>query len=69
MNTSTNNLNNDLNKIKNWPIQWKMNFNPDLSKQAQELLFSKKLQKINHNQVCFNHNSVQQVPSQNHLGM
>ena len=26
MNTSTINLNNDLNKIKNWAIQWKMNF-------------------------------------------
>ena len=29
MNTSTTNLNNDLNKIKSWAIQWKMNFNPD----------------------------------------
>ena len=34
MNTSTTNLNDDLNKIKNWAIQWKMNFNPDPSKQA-----------------------------------
>ena len=32
MNTSATNLNNDLNKIKNWAIQWKMNFNPDPSK-------------------------------------
>ena len=39
MNTSTTNLNNDLNKIKNWVIQWKMNFNPDPSKQAQEVIF------------------------------
>ena len=29
MNTSTTNLNKDLSKIKNWAIQWKMNFNPD----------------------------------------
>ena len=29
MNTSTTNLNKDLNKIKSWAIQWKMNFNPD----------------------------------------
>ena len=31
-NTSTINLCNDLNKIKNWAIRWKMNFNPDPSK-------------------------------------
>ena len=69
MNTFTINLNNDLNKIKNWPIQWKMNFNLDPSKQVQEVIFSRKLQKTNHNQVYFNHNSVKQVPSQKHLGM
>ena len=68
-NTSTSKLNNDLNKIKNWAIQWKMNFNPDPSKQAQEVIFSRKLQKTNHNQVYFNHNSVKQVPSQKNLGM
>ena len=70
MNTSTTNLNNDLNKIKNCAIQWKMNFNPDPSKQAQEVIFSRKLQKTNHNQVYFNcNNSIKQVPSQKHLGM
>ena len=57
-NTSTINLSNDLNKIKNWENQWKMNFNPDPSKQAQEVTFSRKLQKTNHYQVYFNHNSV-----------
>ena len=46
-----------------------MNFNPDPSKQALEVIFSRKLQKKNHNQVYFNHNSVQQVPPQKHLGM
>ena len=69
MNMSTINLNNDLIKIKNWAIQWKLNFNPDPSKQAQEVIFSKQLQKTNHNQVYFNHNSVKYVPSQKHLGM
>ena len=38
-NTSTTNLNNDLNKIKNWAFQWKMNFNPDPSIQALEVIF------------------------------
>ena len=45
VNTSAINLNNDLNKIKNWTIQWKMNFSPDLRTQAQEVIFSRKLQK------------------------
>ena len=69
MNTSTINLNNGLNKIKNWAIQWKINFNPDTNKQVQEVTFSRKLQKTNHNQVSFNHNSVKEVPSQKYLGM
>ena len=68
MNMSTANLSSDLDKIKNWAIQWKMNFNTDPSKQGQEVIFSRKLQKANHNQVYFNHNSVKQVPSQKHLG-
>ena len=69
MNTSTTNLNNELNKIKDWAIRWKMNFNPDPIKQAQEVIFLRKLQKTNDNQVYFNHNSVKHVPSQKHLGM
>ena len=28
------NLNEDLNKINHWAFRWKMNFNPDPSKQA-----------------------------------
>ena len=33
------NLNNDLSKIRNLAIQWKMNFNHDSYKQAQEVIF------------------------------
>ena len=69
MNTSTNNVNNDLNKMKNWAILWKVKFNRDPSKQAQEVLFRRKLQKANHNDVFFNRNSVKRVPSEEHLGM
>ena len=32
VNTFVNNLNNDLNKINDWAIQWKMGFNPNPSK-------------------------------------
>ena len=35
-------LNNDLTRISEWAVQWKMNFSPDPSKQAQELLFTQK---------------------------
>ena len=42
MNTFIINLNNDLNKIKNLAIQWKMAFKPDPNKQAQEVILSKK---------------------------
>ena len=31
----------DLELINNWAFQWKMQFNPDRNKQAQELYFSK----------------------------
>ena len=57
-NTSTIFLNNDLNKIRKLVIQWKINFNPDPSKQAQEVIFSKKHQKTTHNRVYFDLNSV-----------
>ena len=35
-------LNEDLNLISNWANNWKMSFNPDPSKQAKEIVFSKK---------------------------
>ena len=35
-------LNSDLCKINEWALQWKMNFNPDTTKQAQEIIFSRK---------------------------
>ena len=40
--TSTVSLNNDPTKISEWVVQWKMNFHPDPTKQAQEILFIKK---------------------------
>ena len=37
---SANELNHDLNSINQWAYQWKMEFNPDPSKQAPEVVFS-----------------------------
>ena len=57
----------DLSKISNWAFQWKMSFNPDPSKQAQEVIFSRKIQKTCYPSIYFNNKSVKQVPSQKHL--
>ena len=69
INTSTKELNEDLNKINNSAFQWKMNFKPDPSKQAQEVLFSRKLQKVSHPKLFFNNSDVSQTNSQKHLGV
>ena len=52
--SSAQNLNEDLNEINHWVFQWKMRFNPDPSKQAQEVIFSRKLQKSVHPPLHFN---------------
>ena len=39
---SSSNLNEDLVKITHWAYQWKMSFNPDITKQAQEIIFFSK---------------------------
>ena len=67
--TSASHLNNDFSKISNWAFQWKMSFNPDLSKQAQEVIFSCNIQKTRHPFIYFNNKSVKQVPSQKDLGL
>ena len=51
---SSNKLNEDLSKISQWAYQWKMSFNPDISKQAQEVIFSHKKNINNHPVVFFN---------------
>ena len=45
---STKELNNNLIIISKWADEWKMTFNPDLTKQAQEVIFSRKLSKLVH---------------------
>ena len=37
--TSANEINDDLKKIEAWTHQWKMSFNSDPLKQAQEVIF------------------------------
>ena len=46
-----------------------MSFNPDLSKQAQEVIFSCKSKRSTHPPLVFNDNYVSQTYSQKHLGV
>ena len=39
-NVTANQINNDLRNLSTWAYQWKMNFNPDTSKQVQEVLLA-----------------------------
>ena len=63
------NLNKDLERISNWATQWKMNFNPDTTKQASEVIFSRKLKKNVYPPLLFNNVSVTRTSSQKHLGI
>ena len=66
---SANELNNDLNKISTRAFQWKMKFNPDPTKQVQEVIFSQKLQNNNDPCLIFNHNTVSLTETHKHLGI
>ena len=46
-----------------------MSFNPDPTKQAQEVIFSRKLNKPHHPLLKFNNLPVQNASSQKHLGL
>ena len=66
---SVNLLNSDLFKINEWALQWKMSFNPDPKKQAQEIIFSHKTSQRNHTGLMFNNNIVNVTAIHKHLGM
>ena len=68
VNVSVMQLNNDLLKISKWAYQWKMSFNPDVSKQAQEVIFSRKSHKLAHPPVIFNV-PVKRCSIQKHVGI
>ena len=59
----------DLDTITQWANQWKMKFNPDLTKQAIEVIFSHKYKKPFHPPLVFNGIPVARQDSTKHLGM
>ena len=66
---SVNLLNSDLSKINEWALQWKMRFNLDPTKQAQEIIFSCKTSQRNHPSLMFNNSIVNVTSIHKHLGM
>ena len=70
VNTSAKELNDwALIIVNDWAFQWKMSFNPDPSKQAQEIIFSRKSKRSTHPPLIFNNNNFSQTYSQKHLGV
>ena len=69
MTSLANILNNDLLKIDNWAYKCKMNFKPDPAKKAQEVIFSRKINKPSHPDLIFNNNQVIHALYQKGLGM
>ena len=68
-NMSADQLDQDLKKISNWVYKRKMIFNSDLSKEVQEIIFSRKSYKINQPITTFNTIPVARTPYQEHLGL
>ena len=63
------NANISAGELSGWVFQWKMIFNPDASKQAQEVIFSRKIKKTTHLSMVFNNAIVSQTNSQKYLGV
>ena len=59
----------DSKLISDWAFQWKMSFNPDSSKQAQEVTLRRKNMKSSHPSAYFNNIPVSSTSVQKHLGM
>ena len=51
--------------IHNWAFQWKMNFNLDCTKRAQEVIFSLKAKKLLHPPLVLNNVNVNQYIKSN----
>jgi len=61
-------LTSDLNTVSLWANQWKMQFNPDITKQAIEVIFSSKYKKVFHPPLVFGGIPVAREKSTKHLG-
>ena len=69
VNSSQISSNEDSDKINKWAYQWNMSFNPDPSKKAQEVIFSRKVNNVLHTPLTFSNVNVGRIRSQKHLEM
>ena len=67
--TSLSNLNEDSLKAKQWYYQWKMSFNPDITKQAQEIMSFRKKNDTSHPSLYFNNVRIQRQFVKKHLAL
>ena len=68
-NLSAPQLNNNLEKITVKAHKWKPDLNPDVSKNAQEVVCSEISHKVNHMPLIFNAIPLAQTSHQKHLGL
>ena len=66
---TANNLNKNPKEINKRVFQWKMSFNLDSTKQAQEVIFSRKSTKKIHPKIFFNNIPVMETDIQKHLDL
>ena len=66
---SASDLNTDLTTISSWAHRWKMSFNPDPTKPAEEVIFSCKRTETPHPPLIFQNNLVKRVEYHKHLGL
>ena len=66
---SSSNLNEDLLKVTQCAYQWKNSFNPDIRKQAQEIIFSLRENNTSHPNSYFNNARTPQESLQKRLGL
>ena len=68
-NTHASNVNKDLKFKSGWVFHWKMSFHPDLSKQEQEITFSRKNTKSSDPSVYSNNTPVSSTSFHKYLRM
>ena len=58
-----------MSKIQDWAYHWKVSFNQDQDKQAQEVIFSRKTNKSVYPSLLFNNETVRATHTPKHLGI
>ena len=62
-------LNSDMLKIQDWAYQWKMSLNQDRTKQAQEIIFSRKKNATTYPTPFFNNSEIKLSSNRKYLGL